>query len=165
MDGFMAFPAVIMAIALMAALGPSETNVILALGITYTPRMARIVRGAVLVVRELDFVQAAEALGARDVRILIRHVLPNCMSPLIVQASFIFAYAILGEAVLSFLGVGIPPYIPSLGTMISAGRVYIQLAPWMTIFPGLAVVLLVLGLNLIGDGLRDMLDPRLRNLG
>ncbi len=164
MDGFMAFPSVILAIALMAALGPSVVNVIVALGVTYTPRMARVVRSSVLVVRELDYAQAAVAIGCPTGRVLFRHVLPNCVSPMTVQATFTFAYAVLGEALLSFLGVGVPPYVPSLGTMLSAGRVYIQVAPWMTIFPGLMVFVVVLALNLIGDTLRDALDRRLQKV-
>lgn len=165
MDALMAFPAVILAIALMAALGPNAVNVVVALGVVYAPRMARVVRGSVLVVRELDYVMAARASGLGDARIMLRHVLPNCLSPLIVQATFIFAYAVLGEALLSFLGVGVPPQVPSLGTILSGGRVYMQQAPWITIFPGLAIMLLVIGLNLFGDGLRDMLDPRLVRAG
>lgn len=165
MDALMAFPAVILAIALMAALGPSAVNVTIALGIVYSPRMARVIRGSVLVVREFEYVTAAQALGLRDVRIMVRHVLPNCLSPVIVQATFIFAYAVLGEALLSFLGVGVPPQVPSLGTILSGGRVYMQQAPWITIFPGLAIMMLVFGLNLFGDGLRDILDPRLVRAG
>ncbi|MDI6773369.1 MAG: ABC transporter permease [bacterium] len=161
MDALMAFPAVILAIALMAALGPSAVNVAVALGIVYSPRMARIIRGSVLVVREFEYVTAARSLGLSDAMIMARHVLPNCMSPAIVQGTFIFAYAVLGEALLSFLGAGVPPHIPSLGTILSGGRVYMGQAPWITVFPGLAIMLLVIGLNLFGDGLRDAFDPRL----
>lgn len=165
MDALMAFPAVILAIALMAALGPSAVNVAVALGIVYSPRMARIIRGSVLVVREFEYVTAARSLGLSDVMIMARHVLPNCMSPAIVQGTFIFAYAVLGEALLSFLGAGVPPHIPSLGTILSGGRVYMGQAPWITVFPGLAIMLLVIGLNLFGDGLRDSFDPRLLRAG
>ncbi len=161
MDALMAFPAVILAIALMAALGPSAVNVTVALGIVYAPRMARIVRGSVLVVRQFEYVTAARALGMRDGPIMLRHVLPNCLSPVIVQGTFIFAYAVLGEALLSFLGAGVPPHVPSLGNILAGGRVYMGQAPWITIFPGVAIMMLVLGLNLFGDGLRDALDPRL----
>lgn len=164
MDGLMAFPDILLAIALMASLGPNLGNVILALGIVYTPRVARLIRGSVLVVRELTYIEAARALGASNWRIAWRHLLPNCLSPLIVQGTFIFAYAVLGEAGLSFLGVGIPPHIPSWGTILSEGRLHMQQAPWITISPGLAVVFTVFGLNLLGDGLRDFLDPRLRKL-
>ncbi len=165
MDALMAFPAVILAIALMAALGPSAVNVALALGIVYSPRMARVIRGSVLVVRQFEYVTAARALGLSDAPIMVRHVLPNCLSPVIVQATFIFAYAVLGEALLSFLGVGVPPHVPSLGTILSGGRVYMNQAPWITIFPGLVIMMLVIGLNLVGDGLRDILDPRLVRTG
>jgi peptide/nickel transport system permease protein len=162
MDGLMAFPTTLLAIALMAALGARLSNVIIALAIVFTPRVARVVRSVTLVLRELDYVQAAQALGARDARILARHVLPNCLPPVIVQATFIFAESVLAEAALSFLGVGLPPYIPSWGTIITTGRMFMQIAPWITIFPGLAILVSVLGLNLLGDGLRDLADPRLR---
>lgn len=162
MDGLMAFPTTLLAIALMAALGARLSNVIIALAIVYAPNVARVVRGVTLVVRELDYVQAAQALGARDARILSRHVLPNALPPVIVQATFIFAQSVLAEAALSFLGVGLPPYIPSWGTVITTGRMFMQTAPWITIFPGLAILVTVLGLNLLGDGLRDLSDPRLR---
>jgi peptide/nickel transport system permease protein len=162
MDGLMAFPSILLAIALMAALGARLSNVIIALAIVYTPRVARVVRGATLVLRELDYVQAAQALGAREGRILLRHVLPNCLAPVIVQETFIFADSVLAEAALSFLGVGLPPYIPSWGTIITTGRMFMQTAPWITIAPGVAILVTVLGLNLLGDGLRDLADPRLR---
>ena len=162
MDGLMAFPTTLLAIALMAALGARLSNVIIALAIVFTPRVARVVRSVTLVLRELDYVQAAQALGARDARILARHVLPNCLAPVIVQSTFIFAESVLAEAALSFLGVGLPPYIPSWGTIITTGRMFMQIAPWITIFPGLAILVSVLGLNLLGDGLRDLADPRLR---
>lgn len=162
MDGLMAFPTTLLAIALMAALGARLSNVIIALAIVFTPRVARVVRSVTLVVRELDYVQAAQALGARDSRILARHILPNCLPPVIVQGTFIFAESVLAEAALSFLGVGLPPYIPSWGTIITTGRMFMQIAPWITIFPGVAILIAVLGLNLLGDGLRDLADPRLR---
>ena len=161
-DALMAFPAILLAIAITAVLGASTFNAILALSIVYIPRTARIVRASVLVVREMEFVQAARASGAGHWRIISRHIMPNCMAPLIVQLSFIFAYAVLSEAVLSFLGLGAPPSIPSWGTMISEGRTYIREAAWLTIVPGCAIALTVLGLNLMGDGLRDVLDPRLK---
>lgn len=164
MDGFMSFPNIVLAILLMATLGASLQNIIIALSITYMPRMARVVRSVVLQVRELAYVEAAAALGARDVRVMTFHVVPNAMSPIIVQWTFIFAYAILGEASLSFLGVGVPPDVPTWGTILSEGRVYIQRAAWMTVLPGLAILWTVLGLNLLGDGIRDMLDPHLRGV-
>jgi peptide/nickel transport system permease protein len=164
MDGLLALPDLLLAIALMAALGPNVANVVLALGIVYTPRIARLVRGSVLVVRELEYVQAARALGATAPRTMFRHVLPSSLSPLIVQATFVFAFSILGEAALSFLGVGVPPYVPSWGNILAGGRQFMVEAPWVTLFPGFAIVVTVLGINLLGDGLRDALDPRLRRL-
>lgn len=164
MDGLMAFPAIILAIALMASLGPSVVNVIVAIGVVYSPRMARIVRGSVLVIRETPYVEAARALGVSDLGVLGRHVLPNCLSPVIVQGSFVFAAAVLTEAALSFLGVGVPPYIPSWGNILSEGRLYMQQAPWLVLYPGAAIMLTILGLNLFGDGLRDVLDPKIRGL-
>jgi peptide/nickel transport system permease protein len=162
MDGLMAFPAVLLAIALMAARGPGVLNVILALSVVYTPRTAMIIRSTVLSIRELDYVQAARALGRRDLAVAFRHILPNCLAPLLVQSSFIFAYAILAEAILGFLGVGVPPYVPSWGNVISSGKNVIREAVWVSLFPGLALTLAGLSLNLLGDGLRDALDPRLR---
>jgi peptide/nickel transport system permease protein len=164
MDGLMAFPAIILAIALMASLGPSVRNVIVALAAVYTPRFARIVRGSVLVVRELPYVEAARALGAGDGGILGRHVVPNCVSPVVVQGTFTFALAVLGEAALSFLGVGVPPAVPSWGNMLAEGRLYLEQAPWLTLAPGAAIMGMIVGLNLFGDGLRDALDPRLRGV-
>ena len=161
-DAMMAFPDILLAISLVAALGPSLATVIVALGIVYAPRLARIVRASTLIIRELPYVEAARALGVATWRIMIRHVLRNLVSPVLVQATFIFAYAMLAEAGLSFLGVGVSPEIPTWGTMIAAGRQYVGQADWMTLFPGVAIVLAVLSLQLVGDGLRDLLDPRLR---
>ncbi|MGO1079444.1 ABC transporter permease [Inquilinus sp. CA228] len=161
-DAMMAFPDILLAISLVAALGPSLVNVILALGIVYTPRLARIVRASTLVLRELPFVEAARALGVSTWRIVTAHVLRNLWSPILVQGTFIFAYAILAEAGLSFLGVGVSPEIPTWGTMINAGQQYMGSADWMMVFPGLAIVLSVVSLQMVGDGLRDILDPRLR---
>lgn len=161
-DALMAFPSVLLAIGIAAALGPSATTVVIALAVVYIPRTARIVRASVLVVRELDYVHAARAAGATDFHILRRHILPNCMAPLLVQLSFVFAYAVLSEAVLSFLGLGAPPTVPSWGILIAEGRSYIREAWWLTVTPGIAIAVTVLGLNLLGDGLRDVLDPRLK---
>jgi len=161
-DAMMAFPDILLAIALVAALGPSLATVIVALGIVYAPRLARVVRASTLVIRELPYVEAARALGVPTWRIMTRHVLRNLVSPILVQGTFIFAYAMLAEAGLSFLGVGVSPEIPTWGTMIAAGRQYVGQADWMTLFPGVAIVLSVLSLQLVGDGLRDLLDPRLR---
>jgi len=164
MDGLMAFPAIILAIALMASLGPSVANVIVAIGVVNSPRVARVVRGSVLVVRETAYVEAGRALGASDLALICRHVLPNCLSPVIVQASFVFAAAVLTEAALSFLGVGVPPFVPSWGNILSDGRLYLRQAPWLVLYPGAAIMLTIFGLNMFGDGLRDMLDPKIRGL-
>ncbi len=161
-DALMAFPAVLLAIAVTAVLGPSVNDVIIALGIVYTPRTARIVRSSVIVLREMEYVQAAVAAGAGHWRILRRHILPNAMAPLIVQLSFLFAYAVLTEATLSFLGVGAVPPTPTWGNIMAEGRQYMIDAPWIIAIPGVALMITVLGLNLLGDGLRDVLDPRLR---
>ena len=164
MDGLMAFPAIVLAIALMAALGPSVINVIVSIAVVYSPRVARVVRGSVLVIRETAYVEAARALGVADLTLIARHVLPNCLSPVIVQASFVFAAAVLTEAALSFLGVGVPPYVPSWGVILAEGRLYIQQAPWLVLYPGAAIMITIFGLNLFGDGLRDLLDPKIRGL-
>jgi peptide/nickel transport system permease protein len=164
MDGLMAFPAIVLAIALMAALGPSVINVIVSIAVVYSPRVARVVRGSVLVIRETSYVEAARALGVSDIVLVARHILPNCLSPVIVQGSFTFAAAVLTEAALSFLGVGVPPYVPSWGVILAEGRLYIQQAPWLVLYPGAAIMLTIFGLNLFGDGLRDLLDPKIRGL-
>src|SRR5215203_3117139 len=162
MDALMAFPAILLAITVSAVLGASVTNVIIALSVATTPHTARIVRASVLVVREMEFVEAARALGATELRVLLRHVLPNALGPLTVRLTYVFATAILAEAAMSFVGVGPPPPAPSFGSIIAQGRDFIAEAPWITIFPGLAIIISVLGLNLLGDGLRDVLDPRMR---
>ncbi|MCO7728903.1 ABC transporter permease [Brucella intermedia] len=161
-DAMMAFPDILLAIALVAALGPSLATVIVALSVVYSPRLARIVRASTLVIRELPYVEAAQALGISTFHIMTRHVLRNLVSPIIVQCTFLFASAMLAEAGLSFLGLGVSPEIPTWGTMIAAGRQYIGQADWMTYFPGFAIILSVLSLQMVGDRLRDMLDPRLR---
>ncbi|WP_457587074.1 ABC transporter permease [Ensifer canadensis] len=161
-DAMMAFPDILLAIALVAALGPSLTTVIIALSVVYAPRLARVVRASTLVIRELPYVEAARALGISTPHIMTRHVLRNLLSPILVQGTFLFAHAMLAEAGLSFLGVGVSPEIPTWGTMIASGRQYIGQADWVTLFPGIAIVLSVLSLQMVGDGLRDMLDPRLR---
>ncbi|UIK04634.1 ABC transporter permease [Neorhizobium galegae] len=161
-DAMMAFPDILLAIALVAALGPSLVTVIIALSIVYSPRLARIVRASTLVIRELPYVEAAKALGISTFHIMTRHVLRNLISPILVQGTFLFASAMLAEAGLSFLGLGVSPEIPTWGTMIASGRQYIGQADWMTYFPGFAIILSVLSLQMVGDGLRDMLDPRLR---
>ncbi|QIE55530.1 ABC transporter permease [Pikeienuella piscinae] len=161
MDALMAFPPLMLAIAIAAALGMGLVNLVVALGVTYTPRTARIARAAVLGVRRAEYVESARLSGASDSRIILRHILPNSMAPLVVDLTFVFAYAILAEAALSFLGVGPPPPTPTWGNIIAEGRDYMVEAPWISIFPGLIIAFTVLGLNMLGDGLRDVLDPRL----
>jgi peptide/nickel transport system permease protein len=162
MDGLMAFPGILLAIALAATLGPSEINVIIALTIAYIPRTARIVRGTVLVAAAQEYVEAARAIGAGPARLLLRHILPAAIAPLVVQQTYVFALAVLAEAVLSFVGVGPPPPTATLGAIIADGRDAIVEAPWVTLYPGLVISVIVLSLNLLGDGLRDALDPRMR---
>jgi peptide/nickel transport system permease protein len=157
-----AFPTVLMAIFLVAVLGPGLTNVMIAVGLVYWSGYARVVRGQVLSLREWEYVNAARAIGARNGRILVRHILPNVVAPVIVMATLMMGDAILIEATLSFLGIGAPPPIPSWGSILAGGRTYLKLAPWVTMIPGLTIMLTVLGFNLLGDGLRDALDPRLR---
>lgn len=162
-DGLMVFPGLIMAILLMAALGPSTNNVIIAMVILYTPRIVRVVRSSVIVIKNEDYIDSARVIGANDLRILFIHILPNAFAPLIVQVAFGFAWAILVESGMSFLGLGMPAPTPSWGNIISDGRNFIYNAPWIMMFPGLALSLAVMGLNFIGDGLRDYLDPHLQN--
>ena len=162
MDALMAFPAILLAIVISATLGASIVNVVIALSIATSPHTARIVRGSVLVVREMEYIEAARALGASDLRLLFGHVLINALAPLIVRLTYVFATAILAEAVLSYIGVGPPPPTPTFGNIIAGERDFMETAPWTMIFPGFAIVTSVLGLNLLGDGLRDVLDPRMR---
>jgi peptide/nickel transport system permease protein len=161
-DALMAFPAILLALGITAVLGPSTNDAILALAIVYIPRTARIVRSSVIVLREMEYVQAAVAAGAGHWRILPHHIMPNAMAPLIVQLSFLFAYAVLSEATLSFLGLGAVPPTPTWGNIMAEGRQYMTDAPWIITIPGVALMITVMGLNLLGDGLRDVLDPRLR---
>lgn len=160
-DAMMAFPDILLALSLVAIFGGTMVNVILALSVVYAPRIARIVRASTLVIRELPYVEAARALGTRTPAIMFTHVLRNIMSPILVQSTFIFAYAMLAEAGLSFLGVGVDPKTPTWGIMVNEGRQYIDTAFFLILFPGLAIALSVLSLQIVGDGLRDALDPRL----
>jgi peptide/nickel transport system permease protein len=159
-DVLLAFPGILLAIALVAVLGPSLANVVMALSVIGWVGYARLVRGQVLKARELEFVQAARALGARTPRILLRHVVPTAVPAVVVQATLGMAGAILAEASLSFLGLGVQPPTPSWGTMLNGGRLHLLDAPHLTIFPGAAIAMLVLGFNFLGDGLRDALDPK-----
>lgn len=162
MDALMSFPSILLAIAILAAIGPRTGNVIVALTIVYTPRTARVVRGSVLSVREEVYIESAQAVGLGDLRIIFRYILPNVLAPLIVQATFILALTIIAEAGLSYIGAGTPPPAPSWGNILADGRPHMYRAWWMTVFPGAFIMVSVLGLNIIGDGLRDVLDPRLR---
>lgn len=161
MDALMSFPSILLAIAIVAALGASIQNVVIALTVSFIPHTARVVRGKVLSVREETFVESARAIGLGDWLIIKRYILPNVMAPLMVQATFILALAIIAEAGLSYIGAGTPPPQPSWGNILSDGRAYLHNAWWMTTFPGLFIMISVLGLNIMGDGLRDKLDPRM----
>jgi peptide/nickel transport system permease protein len=163
MDLFFAFPAILLALTIVAALGPGAVNTILAIAVVYTPIFARVARGPVLSLKQMEFVEAARATGDRTPRILLQHILPNTLAPIIVQISLALSWAMLTEAGLSFLGLGTIPPAPSWGSMLSDSRRMMEIAPWMAVFPGLAIMLGVLGFNLLGDGLRDALDPRLKN--
>ena len=162
MDGLMAFPSLILALALIAVLGASVQNVIIVITIVSVPLVARVVRASVLSLREQQFIDAAKALGVPDWRILMLHIAPNTLAVLMVQGTFVFALAVIAEANLSFLGAGVPPTTPSWGNIMGQGRTYLPLAFWITFFPGVFLSLTVLAINLLGDGLRDALDPKLR---
>jgi peptide/nickel transport system permease protein len=161
MDGMMAIPSILLAIALITLMKASLLIVIIAITVPEVPRIARLVRSVVLSVRTRPFIDAAIACGTSNSRIMVRHILPNTVAPLIVQATYVCASAILTEAGLSFLGAGTPPEIPSWGNVISLGRTFFQIAPWIIFFPGIFLAVTVLAINLVGDGLRDMLDPRI----
>ncbi len=162
MDVLFAFPAVLLAITVMAILGRGVGNAMIAIAIVYIPIFARVTRGAVLSVKGFEYITAARALGQTNGAIIVRHILPNALGPIIVQTSLSLAFAILAEAALSFFGLGTQPPDPSWGRMLAEGRSFLQQAPWMGIFPGLAIMLSVMGFNFLGDGLRDLLDPRLK---
>jgi peptide/nickel transport system permease protein len=162
-DVVMSFPPLLLALALMAILGRGLSNVILAVGITYLTRTARIIFGLTLKIKEEVYIEAIRSVGAKNGRIIVRHILPNLVSPLIVQATFTFAFSLLQIASLDFLGVGLPPQVPSWGNMIAEGRLYITRAPGVLLFPGIFIILTVLSFNLVGDVLRDKLDPRFRD--
>lgn len=158
MDSLMAIPSILLAISIVAVLGPSALNAMLALTVVYTPRTARVIRSSVLQFMEKTFIEAARAIGVSNLRILIRHIIPNCASVFMVQQTFIIAYAIVIEAGLSFVGAGAPPPAPSLGNLLSEGRVAIRSAPWLVVIPGLAILIFVVSINLLGDGLREFLE-------
>ena len=162
MDGLMAFPSILLAIAIMVSLGAGARNVWIALVIVYTPTIARLVRSSTLVLRQQAYVESARSIGLGNGSILIKYIFPNSLSPLIVQCTFVIAFSIIAEASLSFLGAGVDPQTPTWGNMLRDGQRMMQIAWWSAIFPGLALVILVLSLNLLGDALRDALDPRVR---
>lgn len=162
MDGLMAFPSILLAIAIMASLGPSVVNVFISLAVVYTPVVARLVRSTTLVTKQQPYVESARCIGMRDGAILVKYVFPNGLSPLIVQSTFVIAFAIISEASLSYLGAGVNPETPTWGNMLRDGQRVLQRAWWLSIFPGVALVLTVLALNLVGDALREALDPRSR---
>ena len=164
MDAVIAFPALVLALAIVGALGPGTFQIMVAIGISSVPLYARLTRGQVLTIREQDYVHAARSLGASDLRVIARHVLPNSLSPLIVQGSLGVAFAILAEAGLSFLGVGVQPPSPTWGGMLSKALPLIERAPLLSIYPGIAIFVTVLAINTLGDALRDVLDPRLRGV-
>lgn len=164
LDALLAFPAILLAIFIMAVLGPSIRNAMIAIGVIFVPSFARITRANALSLKEKEFVEAARAIGARDSHIMLKTILPNCISPLIVQASLAVGYAVLVEAGLSFLGLGAQPPEPSWGSILGAGRGLMTTAPWVATFPGIAIFLCVLGFNLFGDGVRESLDPHLKNM-
>lgn len=161
MDGLMAIPGILLAIALVSVSGASLLTVITAITVPEIPRVVRLVRAVVLSVREEPYVEAAVAIGTPMPKILIRHILPNCIPPLIVQATYVCASAMLTEAILSFLGAGTPPIIPSWGNMVAEGRLFFQIMPWNLLYPGIALAITILAVNVLGDGLRDRLDPKL----
>ena len=161
MDGLMAIPEILLAVSLVAITSASIENVIMAITIPEVPRVARLVRSMVLTIREQPYVEAAISIGTALPKMLFRHILPNTVAPLIVQGTYVFAAAVITEALLGFIGAGTPPEIPSWGNIMAEGRIYFQLAPWIIFFPGTFLTLTVLAVNVLGDGLRDMLDPRL----
>jgi peptide/nickel transport system permease protein len=161
-DIMFAFPGIVLAIVIAGLLGPSRQNAMIAIGIIYAPAFARVVRGAVLAVKSEAYMEAARVLGASNSRLVRQHVVPNILAPLIVLTTLYLSSAILSEAALSFLGLGTQPPEPTWGGMLNIARTYMEISPWMAIFPGLAIAILVLGFNFLGDGLRDILDPRLR---
>jgi peptide/nickel transport system permease protein len=164
MDLIFAFPAILLALSIAAALGPGESNTILAISIVYMPIFARVARGSVLQIKELEFIEASRSLGANRLRLILQHIVPNSLTQTIIQVSLALSWAILTEASLSFLGLGTVPPAPSWGLMLSDSRTLMELAPWMAIAPGVAIMGGILGFNLLGDGLRDVLDPRLRSV-
>ncbi|MCK6449249.1 MAG: ABC transporter permease [Alphaproteobacteria bacterium] len=160
-DALLAFPGILLALGLMAVIGPNKYGIVLALGLAYAPSVVRVVRATVMSVREREFVEASRSMGNSEVYTVLRHVLPNCIAPLTVLATSMFGWVVLAESALSFLGLGVPPPAPTWGNMLSAARPYMETAPWLSIAPGACIALTLLGVNLLGDALRDRLDPRM----
>ena len=160
-DAVLAFPGTLLALGLMVIMGPNTFGIILALGIAYTPSVLRIVRGSVLSAREREYVEASRVIGNSELMTMIRHVLPNCVAPVVVLATSMFGWVVLAESGLSFLGLGVPPPAPTWGNMLSSARPYMERAPWLGLAPGLCIAITLLGINLLGDALRDRLDPRM----
>jgi len=163
-NALLAFPGILLALGLLAVFGANQYGIIVALGIAYTPSMARVVRGAVLSLREREFIEASKVMGNSQLYTMFRHILPNCLAPITVLSTSMFGWAILSESALSFLGLGVPPPAPTWGNMLASGRPFIEQAVWLGFFPGLCIALTLLGINLLGDALRDKLDPRMRGL-
>jgi peptide/nickel transport system permease protein len=163
-DALLAFPGILLALGLLAAFGANKYGIIFALGIAYTPSVARVVRGTVLSLREREFVEASRVMGNSEAYTMWRHILPNCIAPLTVLATSLFGWVLLAESALSFLGLGVPPPAPTWGNMLAASRAFIAQAAWLGIFPGLCISLTLLGINLLGDAVRDRLDPRMRGV-
>lgn len=163
-SALLAFPGILLALGILSAIGPSQYGIIIALGLAYTPSVVRIVRGDVLSLREREFVESSRSIGNSELYTMFRHILPNCVAPIIVLATSIAGWAILSESALSYLGLGVPPPAPTWGNMLSSARPYLGQATWLTILPGLCISLSLLGINLFGDALRDILDPRMRGI-
>ncbi|EBA07999.1 ABC transporter permease [Sagittula stellata] len=163
-DALLAFPGMLLALGLLAVFGANKYGIIFALGFSYTPSVARVVRGTVLSLREREFIEASRVMGNGELYTMVRHVLPNCLAPLIVLSTSMFGWALLSESALSFLGLGVPPPAPTWGNMLAGGRPYLEQAAWLGIFPGLCISLTLLGINLLGDALRDRLDPQMRGV-
>ena len=160
-DTLLAFPGILLALALMAIIGPNKYGIILALGLAYAPSVVRVVRGTVLSIREREYIEASRVLGNAELYTMARHVMPNCIAPLAVLATSMFGWVVLSESALSFLGLGVPPPAPTWGNMLAASRPYMESAVWLSVAPGLCIALTLLGVNLLGDALRDKLDPRM----
>ncbi|MBL4639923.1 MAG: ABC transporter permease [Kordiimonadaceae bacterium] len=164
LDALMAIPGILLALTIMVIVGPGEGSLILALGIAYTPTVTRMIRGITLSLRQKEYIEASNLAGDSSLYTMVRHIVPNCITPLTVIATSLFAWALLAESALSFLGLGVPPPYPTWGGMLADGRQYLAIAPWMSIYPGIAISLTLLGINLFGDALRDHFDPKMKNI-